>query len=360
MNEKPRTSWGGMGTKTIVAAVCVAAGGRCLGDEINLRGSVRLSAGAEVVRLADVAELVGALAQEHAQLVLARIDDHAQVVEIPVTDVRSQLDDAGIHWGKVQLSGSVVIVRPLGTQAAQPPLAMMPASIETTARAHRITAASSEAAELVGLSTVRGLVAAAIVQGLGVSPDALRLTLDDRGEGILDMDADAERFELEPLGSLSSDRIELALRTWAHGRIQRRYTITAQPQLKTDVVVLRRDLDRGEEINEGDCSVETRWLPPSQANLVPSLVEAVGRVADARLTAGDLLRKKHVKREVLIKRGDRVMVRCLVGGVVISMEADAHTDAAEGEQIELRKLGERNTFLAIATGPGAAVLDLGR
>ena len=54
------------------------------------------------------------------------------------------------------------------------------------------------------------------------------------------------------------------------------------------------------------------------------------------------------------------MVRCLVGGVVISLEAEAKSDGAEGEKIELRKLGERDTFLGTVAGPGSALIDLSR
>ena len=78
------------------------------------------------------------------------------------------------------------------------------------------------------------------------------------------------------------------------------------------------------------------------------------------LKAGDLINKKDVKSEILVNRGDRVIVRCVVGGVVISLEATARSNAAEGEKVELRKLGERDTFMATVTGPGAAIVDLSR
>ena len=52
------------------------------------------------------------------------------------------------------------------------------------------------------------------------------------------------------------------------------------------------------------------------------------------------------------------MVRCIVGGIVISLEAEARGHGAEGDTIELRKLGERDTFIATVTGPHAAVMDL--
>ncbi len=111
---------------------------------------------------------------------------------------------------------------------------------------------------------------------------------------------------------------------------------------------------------ESDCAVERRWIPPIQASMLCGFVEAVGRIASMQLRAGDVLKKKHVKREVLVSRGDRVMVRCLVGGVVLSLEAEARSNGAEGESVELRKLGERNTFMATIVGPGSAIVNLSR
>ncbi len=54
------------------------------------------------------------------------------------------------------------------------------------------------------------------------------------------------------------------------------------------------------------------------------------------------------------------MVRCMVGGLVITLEAEARSDGAEGDVIELRKLGERDTFMGRAVGPGSATIDLSR
>ena len=73
-----------------------------------------------------------------------------------------------------------------------------------------------------------------------------------------------------------------------------------------------------------------------------------------------MLRNTDLKRPALIERGGRVTVRCLVGGIAIAMQAEARDDGAEGDRIELRKLGERETFFAIVTGPGEAVVDLSR
>lgn len=343
----------------LIVAATVAAGGRCLGDEVTLKGSVRLAATDGVVRLTDIAEIDGPEAQRHAELRIAMLGRDGTPLEISVQDVRARLDEAGVHWGKVQLSGSKVIVRP-PAHAARPPLAMTAVSVNAPAPTVTAATSASDGTALVALPTLRGVVADAVIRGLGIAPEDVRLAVDDHGDGILDVEHDDRRFEIQPLTSLASDRIELNVRTWVDGRITQRHSVTVQPSIRTDVVVLRRDLKRGDEIREADCTVERRWLVPSQAALMSNLVEAVGHVADTRLQAGDVLRTKHVKREVLIRRGDRVMVRCLVGGVVISLEAEARGEGSEGDQVELRKLGERDTFLATATGPGAAIIDLSR
>ena len=333
------------------------------GDEITLKGSVRLEAGATAVHLGDIAELEGARAEGFAATVIAEAGHGPDAMEISVSDVRRALSEAGVHWGKIQLNGRKVIVRPAAAAGTSPPMAMTPASIEQPSQRRRERAPArtfESAADLVDLPTLRGAAARTIVAGLGVRPDHLRLRFDGRDEKVLETDLSSYRFELQPLSSFQSDRIELGVRAWAQGRIAERYDLTVKPLIQTDVAVLRRDVARGEQLHEEDLSGETRWLVPSQVNNTARSVHAVGRVTDRALKAGDVLRRKHVKRDMVIKRGDRVMVRCLVGGVVISLEAQARSDGAQGDQVELRKLGERNTFFGTITGPGSAVVDLSR
>jgi flagella basal body P-ring formation protein FlgA len=333
-------------------------------DEITLKGSVRLKEAADTVRLADIAEVSGPDAQRLAETVIAAAPAQAEALEITVRQVRARLDEAGAHWGKIQLQGRTVIVRPAPPRAAAPPLTMTPVAIEPAAApkpAGPAAPAYALAADLVELPTLRGAVARLFVDGLGVPPPKLRLVFDEASSGLLDTDQNAFRFEIQPLGHLAAPRVELNVRAWsAEGRIEQRHWISVKPTVNIDVAVLRRDLARGEEIRDEDLTVEARWLPPSQAAQMSSRVQAVGRVADTRLKAGDALRATHIKREHVIRRGDRVMVRCLVGGVVISLEAEARTDGAKGDRIELRKHGERDTFMATATGPGEAVIDLSR
>ncbi len=350
-------------TLAALLAAALGAAAPALADTVTLKGSVRLPPGAREVRLADIAKLDGAHAQSLAETVITSLSGDGEALEITIQQVRRMLSDAGAHWGKVQLSGRTVIVRPPGTGGVSPARLMAPASVSPPARPlarSARTRTSESAQELIELATLRGAVARTMAAGVGIDPDSLRLSFDVHDRDFLDTPLDAFRFEIQPLSSFRSDRIELSVRAWQDGRIRQSRTITVRPTLRTNVALLRRALERGDEVREEDLSVEARWLTPSQAGTYSTLVQAVGRIAAIDLPAGEQLRSRHLKRTVLIKRGDRVMVRCLVGGVVITLEAEARSDGAEGEQLELRKLGERQTFFASVTGPGAAVLDLTR
>ena len=347
----------------ILAAVGAALVGQSVtADEIALKGSARLATGAGEVRLGDIADLLGPEAERYADLVVGRIQDSTAAIEISVRDIRAALTDAGAHWGKVNLNGSTVIVRPTITVGSAPPMFMTPASIDQVQRRpHRIRREGFVVAEtVIDLPTVQGAVTRTIIAALGMGPESVRLTFGDRDRSLLELELNTHRIEIQPLSNLDSDRVELSVRVWSHGRVVHQQSISVHLMTRTGVVVLRHDMSRGDIMHEEDCTVERRWITPIQASTLCGLVEAVGRVTSMPLKAGDVLKKKHVKREVLVKRRDRVIVRCLVGGVVISLEAEARSDGAEGESVELRKLGERDTFMATVTGPGAAIVDLNR
>jgi flagella basal body P-ring formation protein FlgA len=330
-------------------------------DSIHLRASVRLPAGADVVRLADIAELQGPEAERYAELAIADIDGQ-RAREITVRDVRRKLDEAGAHWGRINLNGRAVIIRPPRSRAASAPAAMTATSLVAERADSRPDSAPAVedrlAAEIADDASLRGALARYVIQGLGADPERLRLVFDHGDHDLLNQSSDTRRFELKPEGSLRSDRIAFTVRVWSDGRIQQSRQIALRPMLRVRTAVLQRDLDRGEMIGAGDFSVSESWLSPLQASMTCDPDTVAGRLADRRLKAGDVLRERSVRRPTLIERGDRVNVRCLVGGVVISLQAEACADGGDGEVIEFRKLGERDTFLATVTGAGEAVINL--
>ena len=330
-------------------------------DAIRLLASVRLPAGAEAVRLADIAQLEGAEAEQYADLVIAELNGDG-VREISIRQVRQMLDEAGAHWGRINLNGRAVIIRPHRSTAASAPGAMSPVSLTTrrgeAKRDRRDDADDHPAASIINDATLRGAIARHVARGLAVDPADLRLVFDAADGELLDRSDESCRFELKPECSLRSERITFTVRLWSDHTVIESAQIALRPMVRLRAAVLQRDLERDEMIDRGDFIVAEQWLSPLQAQLTCDPGLAVGRLAERRLKAGDVLREKNVRRPTVIERGERVIVRCLVGGVVISLQAEACADGAPGEMIEFRKLGERDTFLATVTDGGEAVIDL--
>ena len=332
-------------------------------DTIALRSAARLPAGAQAITLAAVADLEGAYAEGLANVVIAELAGPPRVLEFSVAEIRSQLEAAGVHWGRVNLQGSKVVVRPASTNVTSAPSAMQPASLQSAAAklpgqdagpAYRLV---SEFAEE---STVRGAIGRYIAAGLHTNIDDVQLAFDDRDEALLATMASQFRIEVEAVSSLHSDRIQMVVRLWDGMRIAQNASLTVLPLVRSTAVLAGRDLEQGAKLVASDLAIESVWVSPSKSGWLTTIDEVAGQVLERSVHAGEQLVPKHLRKHIIIRRGDRAIVRCLVGGIVISLEAECRQEGADGETIEFRKLGERDTFFATVTGPGEAVIEVGK
>jgi flagella basal body P-ring formation protein FlgA len=344
----------------LLAALCSGA----FADTIALKTSARLGPNASAVTLADVAVLEGPDALRLADVQVANTSSNGAVVEIDIASVRKALDAAGVNWAKVNLSGAKVVVRPMRDPSVAPPQAMAPAAIGDDVIGD--AAAGGDAPHtfaldaIAGEDTIHGAIARLIVTGLRVDARDVRVRFSDRHADVLSAPLASGRFEIQPLGSLAGDRLEFAVRGWEGSRAAHVGQITLVAERRVNVTRAHRDLPRDRALIEDDLETAESWLPPSEAMMIAPRVSAIGRVLDRAIKAGDVIRLRDLQRETLINRGDLVTVRCLVGGVAISLQAEAKADGSQGEAIEFRKSGERDTFLATVTGRNEAVVDLAR
>jgi flagella basal body P-ring formation protein FlgA len=346
----------------VLACAAGAIGERAAGDTITLKSHVRLPAGATSARLADIADLDGPDAASFVDVVIAPIKNTDGDIRLTVQQVRGVLESAGAHWGRINLNGSVVTVRREGATDAAPPRAMTPLSLDGVP-----TLASDVrqdewmmATELMACDNVRGVIASMMVNQLRVDPQNLRLRFEPPDAAALERTADGVRFEIQPMGNVAGDRVQLHVRTWRDNVVQASRTITLFPQVRCQVPVCQRSMLKDELISDQDVEVLEQWMSPAQAALCSTRIGAVGRRLNKNLKAGEPLRESCLRRDVLVKRGELTIVRCLVGGVAISLQAEARADGSEGDTIEFRKQGERDTFLGTVVGRSEAVVDLNR
>lgn len=348
----------------VAVLIALTAAAAAPADSITLRASVRLPADAESVHLADIATLDGAEADALAETVIADAPDGGATVELNVQAVRERLTEAGVNWGRVNLSGRRVIVRSRSGSHATAPVAMTATEIVVATPADPGAAQASIvptpdlARRTVDEPTIRGLVTRHVVAGLGRAADDVRIRFDDSDEAYLGRLLEGARFEVEPLSSYASDRVELVIRMWDGTAVTEEFSLTLRPTVRTTVSRLRHDVGRRETITAASVEQTTEWLAPSQAQLVSDAATIAGHSAARHMRAGEQVREHDVERPTLVNRGDLVTVRCLVGGHVISMTVEARDDGFAGDRIEFRHRGHRDTFLATVTAPGEAVLEL--
>ena len=219
------------------------------------------------------------------------------------------------------------------------------------------------AAEIVNEPTIRGEIARLLVPTMHVRADDVRFTFETDDADVLNTSVQGTgdaRYEIQPLGSVAGARIPVTVRQWTGGQAGARRNVTVLPQVRVNAAVLTRDVPSDSTLNAADMESRETWLEPSQAAMAISTVQAVGNVLVRGMKAGESLRANSLRRDALVKRGDITMVRCLVGGVVISMQAEARADGPEGQTIEFRKPGERESFTATVTGRSEAVIDLSK
>jgi flagella basal body P-ring formation protein FlgA len=168
------------------------------------------------------------------------------------------------------------------------------------------------------------------------------------------------RFEVQPLGAFTGDRMEFAVRRWDGATSRVLGQVTLMLERRATVTRLRQDVPRDRVLTVDDLETSEAWLSASEALNVAPRDAIVGRSLTRSLKAGDVIRTRDLQQEVLVKRGDVVTVRCLVGGVAISLQAEARADGAQGDAVEFRKTGERENFVATITGRNQAMVDLSR
>lgn len=334
-------------------------------DVITLRSSVRAPEQGRVLRLRDIALLEGAEAEKLGEVVVHTLAEPGRLVTLRLADVRKTLDEAGVNWSRVDLNGREIVIRPRAAAESSGPQALQPVSISAS---KPVTAAGTReraepivvtASEVMREPTLRAALADLLTRGLRVEAENLRIIFDPRDEELLDLrDADL-RFQIDPKSSMRSDRVSFSVLVWRDGTIERRASLMVQPYLAIRAADVKREIARGETIGEDDIEITRAWVRPSALETIAGS-EIAGRTAARPLTPGGPIRTGDLAANIVIKRGERVLVRCISGGIAITFDAEARGEGAVGETIELRKTGERDSFFAVVTARGEVVLDLRR
>ena len=346
MNKKPCT------LGRILATMFVVAGGLATtpacGDTVILHPRAWVDHDATEVRVADVAALEGAAAEQAADVLVLRMEPTAQRTVLTLEQVRRALNNADVNWGVVSLSGSSCTVMRLGL-----PEPMSAAGGEATApAAAEPEMALPRASQYLRDATLQGAVARFVVERMGVPSERLELLFDPADAKVLATSGRGIRFEVLTSATESSARLPLSVTVFREERPVATHRVTVDVRVETEVRICARYLARGERLAEGDVEVKTLLIEPHPSRPLGNDDAIVGTEATRRLVVGQILRHGDVEPPLVVKRRSRVTVRAVRGRFVLRLTAVALEDGRVGEVIRVRHLTNDAEFHATVDADG--------
>lgn len=333
-------------------------------DSITLRDG-QVTTAAQVVTLADVADLDGAWAQAWAELVVATMPTDQLELTVKMDDVRRTLDERDVHWGKLSLRGrrSLTVTRRAAAVEQAEPVTTQPqedhavASTVSANPTHEIDITTAQPTKGV---TLREHVRRLIARTHGVSGDDLRiehLQNDSPAWSLTDADC---RFELEPMDRDLLGRVPIVVRRWQGETLLGSERVSVDVAIRRTVVTVKHAVQRNQTLTAEDIAAESRWVTGAQGDAISSVDEVIGQVAARTIRGGEALDRDDVRPEVLVRRGQQVTVRAISGGLVVQTLARAQEDGGLGQLIEVRNDQTRERFSVKITGPRQAVMLVGQ
>lgn len=330
----------------LILLLALLASGAHAGDTITLRRSATVEPGAPV-RLADIADLQGRLAESLARTVVAEDPallpleaDRTRRLDIDL--VRRALErDGTINWSLLTLRGSAV--RLALPEPAGRPRADLAAPKPPPAR--------EDAPETpITPGTIRALAHGVLLSILRVEPEDLRVRWPDRHHDLLEEAVDGRNIHIQPLGR--SPRIPLSIIIYDGDRIVRTEHLRADLAVRRSVHLVARAVPRGTSLSQGDFTTRTMWLEPES----DPASEVLGQMTTRRLEPGSVIARTDIEPPLVVQRGESIALHCVAGAVALKARARALESARDGEVLRVEMTGTGEKVMARMSGRGRAVL----
>lgn len=127
--------------------------------------------------------------------------------------------------------------------------------------------------------------------------------------------------------------------------------VLARARISGDVVVAVADVPAGRPLADADVGVESRDVT-AIADFFADPAEVVGMTGRRALHTGDVLRRRLLAAEVMVRRGDPVRIVARNRGIEVQMAGEALDSGATDELVRVRNLSSGTVLRARVTGAG--------
>lgn len=122
-------------------------------------------------------------------------------------------------------------------------------------------------------------------------------------------------------------------------------------ETQTPVLVLRRAANRGARLTADDIEVQTRVVAGTGASYLTDVAELGGRTLKRPLGAGAALTADAMMDDMVVKRGQRVMLLAAVGGLEVRAYGVAMNDAAAQGRVKVQNISSNRIVEGVVESP---------
>lgn len=338
-----------------VTAIAVLLGASTsVGDEIRIWPEAVLDAGADEVRLKDVADLRGwdaADSDRLADCVIQGAPRPGGSSLVRAVDIRAALSEADVNLGTTRVFGAsrCKVSRPRPPRRSRPAI---PSRRKPTPAPPKLGTDLPPADGNTLESRLREYILARLPNADG----RIEIQFSRPGRKDLAKQSPKHRFDIRSKQSpLHFGLLSFEVNIQTEDAKPRTVTIVADVQLVQYVVVARRPINHGQLITRRDLKLEERGFSKRTAVGLTELSTAVGLQSRRFIRPGDMLEAKVLQARPLVERGDVVKILVRGSGLEIKTSGKAQSAGALGDVVTVRRDGTRrkqDLIEAVVAGPG--------
>ncbi len=337
----------------VVLAMSLAAAERCAAGEVRLWPTATVQG--ESIRLVEVADLRDFdpdVQESLGELSLRPAPAPGGEVLVTAAEVRQALSDGAANLASLRLFGAsrCRVSRPRVPRETVTPLCAV-ASEPSPAR-------TTTSPTVQPKSPARRTIEALVVEYLTArSPDPkarLEVRFSSAGRRFLDAPAEGRAVKIRPTNDRRLGMISLEVEVMVADGPPQVEAVLAEVQLVREVVVARRPINKGKNIEARDLQLEERRFTDLADLGLTDLSAAVGQQSGDFVRLGEMLRAEGLASRPVVNRGDTVTIWARLGGVEVKTTGKAQQAGALGDVIPVRRDGakrKQDLLDAVVTGP---------